>query len=102
MELTRNQKIISQLFEKSWADPAFKQKLVADPEQAIREATGSALDLPEGKTLVVVDQTDTEKVYLNIPPELDMEEIELTDEQLELIAGGAKPSDAVASTVKNP
>ncbi|MEO0581438.1 MAG: TOMM propeptide domain-containing protein [Bacteroidota bacterium] len=102
MELTKNQKIISQLFERSWADPAFKEKLVANPEDTIRAATGDSLDLPKGKTLVVVDQSDSSKVYLNIPAELDMDEIELTDEQLELIAGGSSVADAAAANVKSP
>ena len=102
MELTKNQKIISQLFERSWADPAFKEKLVANPEDTIRAATGDFLDLPEGKTLVVVDQTDSSKIYLNLPAELDMDEIELTDEQLELIAGGSSVADAAAANVKSP
>ena len=102
MELTKNQKIISQLFERSWADPAFKEKLVANPEDTIRAATGDSLDLPKGKTLVVVDQSDSSKVYLNIPAELYMDEIELTDEQLELIAGGSSVADAAAANVKSP
>ncbi|MEL6132174.1 MAG: hypothetical protein AAFR59_02280 [Bacteroidota bacterium] len=50
MELTKNQRIISQLFEKSWDDPEFKAKLVSDPENTILEAVGTSLDMPEGKT----------------------------------------------------
>lgn len=97
MELTKNQKIISTLLEKSWEDPQFKADLIANPEQTIQEATGESLDLPEGKTLVVVDQTNPDFAYLNIPAEPDMDEIELTDEQLELIAGGSSPADIVAA-----
>lgn len=98
MELTKNQKIIAAIFEKVWEDPAFLTELVANPEQAIESFTGMSLSLPAGKQLVVVDQTDTTKVYLNIPPKPNMDEIELTDEQLELIAGGADPSQIAAAS----
>lgn len=97
MELTKNQKIISTLLEKSWEDPEFKAELIANPEHVIRETTGESLDLPEGKKLVIVDQTNSEFTYLNIPAEPDMDEVELSDEQLELIAGGSTPADIVAA-----
>ena len=96
MELTKNQKIIATLLKKAWEDPSFKSELIANPLETIKHATGESLDLPEGKQLIVVDQTDTSIVYLNIPSELDMDEVELTDEQLELIAGGSTPADLEA------
>ena len=44
--------------------------------------------MPEGKTLVVRDQTSEETVYINIPAENAMEDVELNEEQLEAVAGG--------------
>lgn len=98
MELTKNQKIIATLFEKAWGDPAFRAALVANPEAVIQELTGQTLDLPEGKRLVVVDQTDAEVKYLNIPAEPDFDEMELTDEQLEMVAGGAGEAEVMAAS----
>jgi hypothetical protein len=39
-------------------------------------------------TVVVEDQTNPSIIYLNIPAKPDYSNIELTDEQLEVIAGG--------------
>jgi hypothetical protein len=99
MGLSKNQKIIAKVLEKAWEDEQFIKDLVANPEEAIKASTGESLDLPEGKKLVVVDQTDSSNFYLNIPSEPDMEEIELTDEQLELIAGGANLAVIIAAGV---
>lgn len=101
MELTKNQKIIATLLEKAWDDAAFLSELVANPSEVIQNTTGQSLDLPEGKRLVVVDQTDTSIKYLNIPAKPDMDEIELTDEQLELIAGGSSLAEAAAANIGN-
>lgn len=96
MELTKNQKIISKIFEKAWVDAEFRRQLNANPVEAIKQATGESLELPEGRELKVVDQTDAGFVYLNIPPKPNMDEIELTDEQLELVAGGGGDGDVAA------
>jgi hypothetical protein len=41
--------------------------------------------------LVAVDQSDPDCVYLNIPSEPNLDELQLTDEQLEAVAGGGTP-----------
>lgn len=102
MNLTKNQKILSTLLEKAWEDPDFTAELIANPEEMIQQTVGESLDLPEGKQLVVVDQTDGSKVYLNLPAKPDMDEVELTDEQLELIAGGASDADIIAASQTGP
>lgn len=98
MRLSKNQKIVSKVLEKVWDDEGFKHELIKDPTTVIKETFGEELDLPAGKSLVVVDQTDNSKIYFNLKPEPDMDEIELTDEQLELIAGGASDADIVAAS----
>ncbi|MCI4670065.1 MAG: NHLP leader peptide family RiPP precursor [Bacteroidia bacterium] len=102
MKLSKNQKIISQLLERVWEDDDFKERLIANPEEVIIETTGDMFDLPDGKELEIVDQTDPDKVYFNLSPKPDMDEIELTDEQLELIAGGASDSDVAAASQNLP
>ncbi|MDP5169310.1 MAG: NHLP leader peptide family RiPP precursor [Bacteroidia bacterium] len=97
MRLSKNQQILSKVLEKVWEDEEFKNRLIQDPTKVIRENFGETLDLPAGKTLAVVDQTDSSKFYLNLPPEPNMDEIELTDEQLELIAGGGSDAQVAAS-----
>lgn len=99
MKLSKNQQILSKVLEKVWEDEEFKNRLIQDPTKVMRETFEETLDLPAGKTLAVVDQTDASKFYLNLPPEPNMDEIELTDEQLELIAGGGSDADIMAATM---
>ena len=92
MELTAAQKksqdLLQTIIIKSWEDASFKQELITNPIDAIEKATGERINLPEGKTLIVKDQTDDSVVYINIPAEPNMEDLELSEEQLEVIAGG--------------
>jgi hypothetical protein len=87
MERNR-QEIIQQVISKAWEDARFREELVADPVNVIERLTGSKIVLPEGKTLVIADQTDKSKIYVSIPSEPEMENMELTEDQLESIAGG--------------
>ncbi len=87
----RKQEIIQTVISKAWEDSNFRKELIADPVTAIEKLSGIKIVLPEGKTLVIADQTDKSKVYLTIPAEPEMENMELTEEQLESIAGGKNP-----------
>jgi len=84
----RKQEIIQTVISKAWEDANFRKELIADPVTTIERLSGIKIVLPEGKTLVIADQTDKSKVYLTIPAEPEMENMELTEEQLESIAGG--------------
>jgi hypothetical protein len=84
----RKQEIIQTVISKAWEDLNFRKELIADPVTAIEKISGVKIVLPEGKTLVIADQTDKSKVYLTIPAEPEMDNMELTEKQLELIAGG--------------
>lgn len=88
MEFTQNQKMYSQIVQKAWDDPQFKSELMVNPVQAIEKVTGKKLDLPEGKTIVVRDQTEESTVYINIPVKPNTDDVELNEEQLEVVAGG--------------
>ena len=86
----RKQEIIEAIISKSWEDTSFRTELTADPVKAIEKLTGVKVVLPEGKSLVVIDQTDKSKIYVNIPAEPEVENMELTEEQLEAVAGGGQ------------
>lgn len=88
MEISKEQKLFQNLVQKAWEDENFKQELIANPVAAIEKLTGEQVVLPEGKTIVVRDQTDTSTVYINLPAEQKMDDIELNEEQLEAVAGG--------------
>ncbi len=85
---TKQETVFRQVVAEAWANPAYKQELLNNPVAAIEKLTGEKVDLPEGKQLVVTDQTDAGNVYFNLPAQPSLDEVELTDEQLETVAGG--------------
>jgi hypothetical protein len=95
MELTKEQKLFQTLVQKAWEDIDFKKELLANPVDAIENLTGKRVKVPEGKSLVVRDQTDKSVIYINIPAEPNMDDVELTEEQLEIVAGGGNPTPPV-------
>lgn len=79
------------IYQKSWSDNSFKKKIIADPMKIIENLSGKPLNLPNEKNKILVeDQSNNSIIYLNIPCRHNQEdiELELTDEQLELVAGG--------------
>lgn len=88
MEFTQEQKLYSEIVQKAWDDADFKSQLTDNPVAAIEKLTGNKLNVPAGKTLVVRDQTDESTVYINIPARQNIDDIELSEEQLEAAAGG--------------
>jgi hypothetical protein len=87
MKLTKEQKIYQQVVARAWEDDAFKDELIKNPVSAIENLTGERLNL-EGKTIVVRDQTHESISYINIPTQPNIDNLQLTEEELEVIAGG--------------
>jgi arginyl-tRNA synthetase len=89
MEFTQEQKLYAEIVQKAWEDTSFKEELIANPVATIEKFTGKKMSLPEGKTIVVRDQTDESTVYINIPAASKQSvDAELSEEQLETVAGG--------------
>lgn len=82
------QEVVSSLISKCWEDSSFKAEFMSNPHATLESFTGKSIEIPEGKTVVVCDQTDSRYAYLNIPAAPSLDELELTDEQLEAVAGG--------------
>jgi len=55
----------NQVIQKAWEDPAFKQRLLADPRAALKEVLG--VIIPEHVTLKAIEEGSNE-FYLVIPP----------------------------------
>lgn len=87
--------VLRSVFNRAWNDASFKAELIANPTAAIASVTGQEVNSPEGRELVVLDQTDPNFFYLNIPPAPEMESQELTEEQLEMVAGGTSIPDTL-------
>lgn len=92
MEITKKQELRAQIVQKAWEDADFKRELVANPTAAMEALTGHRFEVPEGQKLVVVDQTDESTIYFNIPRQVNIDSLELTEEQLEQVAGGISPT----------
>lgn len=85
---TTAQEAVKAIVSKCWEDVTFRQELVSSPVETLEKYSGHKLNIPAGKELIVVDQTDASKLYLNIHAKPNIDDLELTDEQLELVAGG--------------
>ena len=83
MKLTKEQQVLQQVINEAWENESFKAELMTNPLAAIEKLTNEKLDL-KGKELIVRDQTDENTIYINIPAEKS----QLSEEQLEVIAGG--------------
>ena len=83
----KGQELYNQLVIKAWESATFKEQLIENPETTIAEVTGQT-DFNNNTKIVVEDQTDTDIIYLNIPRKVNLNDFELTDEQLERVSGG--------------
>jgi hypothetical protein len=76
------------LVERSLQDGAFRRRLLEDPRAAVEEELGTRL--PEGVRVVAVEETP-DTIYLVLPgaSPLGGEGGELSDGELEAVAGGS-------------
>ncbi len=83
-----------ELAVKAWKDEAFMKALKADPKAVINKEYG--LQIPANVQVEVVEETPN-KLYLRLPP--NPSGLELSDEQLEAVAGGEGFNPLVTATV---
>ena len=82
------QEFYQNLIARAWEDVKFKNELVKNPKEVIENFADVKMDYPKNVAVIVEDQSDSSKIYLNIPRKVNPEDFELTDEQLETAAGG--------------
>jgi len=83
------QEVLSQVISECWSNPNFKTEFIANPVEAIKTLTGKSILLPEGmESIKVVDESNPTTVYINIPAEPNLDNIELTERELEVVSGG--------------
>ena len=77
MNVNKEQETLRQVIAEAWSNPEFKQELIKNPVVAIKELTGQVITFPAGKKLQVFDQSDENVICLNIPPQPNLEDVEL-------------------------
>jgi len=83
MDHAANQRNHAKLLAKAWTDPAFRARLIADPNKTVGEM---GVKMPPGKTLHIIENTDSD-VYMVLPRA--PAGTELSDEALDQAVGGA-------------
>lgn len=73
----------AKVFAKAWKDPAFKEKLLADPKVALKEM---GIDIPKDVTVKIVE--DTPKSLTVVLPHSPTQLNEMNDRELEQLAAG--------------
>ena len=71
-----------------------------NPEAAIEKFLGKTLNI--GKRIQVVDQSNPEVAYINIPAKPNLDDVELNEKQLEMVAGGTEPHTWVFKNITKP
>lgn len=74
--------IYGKVIARAWRDPAFKARLIADPQVTLKEA---GVAVPAGMTVTVVENSATH-FHLVLPPKPTGE---LSDAALDSVAGAA-------------
>lgn len=77
------QKLVGQIRAKAWVDKGFRKALAEDPKKAIEELFG--INLPEKLNINIVEENPG-SLTIVLPAQLN--EAELTDDQLDAVSGG--------------
>lgn len=80
----------NELFNKCWEDENYKKELMANPIEVL--ARDFEVGFIQGTKVQVIDQTDSNTMSINIPPRPNFENVELSEADLEYVAGGAAAS----------
>jgi hypothetical protein len=83
----QGEELLQTLVQKAWESTEFKEQLIENPLKVISGFSNN-INL-QGKRLIVEDQTDKSIIFLNIPPKIDWDSMELNEEQLEVVSGGS-------------
>lgn len=81
--------IEAHIIAQSWKDEAYKKELFSNPQAVIEREFG--VQLPDDVSVRVMEENPT-NLYFVLPMRPDLSGAELSDEQLEAVAGGSPPA----------
>jgi len=76
-------KVMGKLVSKAWSDPSFKQRLISDAAGVMRE---NGIPVPDGIAIRVHEDSASVRNIV-----LPMRTDKLSEEQLDMVAGGGDP-----------
>jgi hypothetical protein len=83
--MSRRESLADQVIDRAGRDPQFRSELLRNPTETVEQELG--VGIPAGMEIRVVEETAS-LLYLVLPPEPVAVGRELTDRELELVAGG--------------
>jgi hypothetical protein len=83
------------LVEKCWKDPEFKKQILSDPKGMLERLVGKKLP---GDVKIFVHEENAETLHFSLPP-TPTNATELSDEDLEKVAGGTEIVAALSVTL---
>lgn len=86
-EITKGKKLLELVKAKAQKDIEFREELIKYPKNTLEKIPGVRLK-KSSVNVVVENQMNPNFVYLNIPRKVDIDDYELTDDELESISGG--------------
>ncbi len=95
MATSQRDELITQLLDKVAQDKSLKQALLANPKAVVKKVLD--VDIPDSVDLSVLEES-AEKRYIVIPFEEQGLDDELTDEMLEMVAGGTTTNISFKNT----
>lgn len=95
----QGKKFYNKIIDLALTNNEFKENLINEPENTILNLLPKEFIKPEGLKITAEDQSDINKVFLNIPSKPNLDEFELTDEQLGMVAGGIGPVALSAAAI---
>jgi hypothetical protein len=85
------QEIEAHLVAKAWKNESFKQELLNNPKSVIAQEFG--VEIPKQLNIEVMEE-DANTLFITLPMRPDLSGLELSDQELEAVAGGLTPGIA--------